>query len=153
MARNYCVPGNCSNAANSTNGIVNIIASTTSLPSIFEINSGSDATADNAVKNRIADITAIGTAQGAITPTMTNSGAGTAVAAVFTANQGASALPTYGTKTYLQFAHHQRTAYRWVAPSPQRQIFLPSTNSNGAGWLTPVITATFNQVFDLGVEE
>lgn len=155
MARSYCVSGNCTNTQSTTNAMVNIVASATTQPSIFEINSGSDATpANQAVKYQMQRASAFGTALGAITPTQINAAAGTAIAAVFTANQSSSVLPTYTASSFvLTWAQNQNTAYRWVASGPNRTLQIPSTAGAGIGMMPTVVTSGFNAVFSLMIEE
>lgn len=153
--RSYCVSGNCTNTQSSTNGIVNIVGSATSQPSIYEINSGSDATpANQAVKYQMQRASAFGNALGAITPQQINPGAGTAIAAVFTANQSSSALPTYTASAFLlSWGQNQNTAFRWVASGPNRTLQIASTAGAGLGMMPTVVTSAFNAVFSIFVEE
>ena len=155
MARNYSVSANCTNTASTTNAILNITSTALTQPAIYEINSGSDATpANQAVKYQIQRFSALGTAQGAITPQALDPGAGTAVASVFLANQGSSALPTYTAGAFLlTWAQNQNTAYRWVASSSTRMLVLPSTASNGVGMMPTVVTSAFNAVIGMHIEE
>ena len=155
MARSYSVSSNCTNTQSTTNAMLNIVATAATQPSIFEINSGSDATpANQAVKVQLQKFSAIGAQQGAITPFQINAAAGTAIASVFTACPGASALPTYtGGAFFLTWAQNQNTAYRWVASSPQRMLMLPSSSGQGAGFMPTVVTSAFNQVLGVFVEE
>lgn len=155
MARSYCIPANCTNTQSATNASVNIVATAAIQPNIFEINSGCDATpANQACKIQVVKITAVGTGQGAVTPTQINPFGGTAIASVTIVNQGASALDTYSTTViFLQWAQNQNTAYRWVASSPQRMIGLVSTASTGAGFMPVVVTSAFNQVYGIFFEE
>lgn len=155
MARNYSVSGNCTNTQSTTNAIVNIVSAATCQPGIYEINSGCDATpANQAVKYQMQRFSAIGTQQGVITAQALDPGAGTAVAAVTTACQSTSVLPTYtGSAFVLTWAQNQNTAYRWVASSPTRMLKIPSTASNGIGMMPVVVTSAFNAVFGIHFEE
>lgn len=155
MARNYSVPGNCTNTQSTTNAIVNIMATAAIQPGIYEINSGCDATpANQAAKYVMTRFTATGTTQGPITPVALDPGAGTAVASLTTAFQGSSVSATYTANSgVLQWAQNQNTAYRWVASAPTRMLKIPSTASNGLGMMPAVVTSAFNAVFDITFEE
>lgn len=156
MARYYNVRATCTITSSTTNAPLNIMSTAAVVPYIYEINSGCVATpANQAVEFAINRITAIGTAQGAITPSKVNLPAGTAVVAITTANQGASALPTYTANDYAHgWAQNQNTAYRWVASNPDRRIQLPSTASNGVGVMPITATASIlTWVFNVAFEE
>lgn len=153
MARSYHVFTNCTNTASATNGFLNLISSATVQPSVFEINSGCDATpANQAVKYNFTKFTNVGTNQGAITPVQINPAAGTAIVAVTTAGTSSSVLATYS-GVLLQWAQNQNTAYRWVASGPTRTLQLPSTALAGGGFLPIVVTSAFNAVFGVFFEE
>src|SRR5205809_534087 len=130
MARSYSVAANCTNTQSTTNASLYLQATAATQPSIYEINSGCDATpANQAVKVQLTAYTA-GSAvkQGVITPFQVNAVGGTAIASIFLAHQGMATFPTFTSGSiFLQWAQNQNTAYRWVASSPQRMLMLGST--------------------------
>jgi hypothetical protein len=155
MARSYSVPTSCTTLAESaTLPYLVILSSTTTQPGIYEVNSGASVTpANNAAQFNITKGTSIGTLGGAITPVGTNPAAGTVLSAIFTAGASASALGTYS-GVMLQWAQNQNTAYRWVASSPMRMLFLLSTTNAGAAVLVPDANSTWaNWIGGLHIEE
>ncbi len=156
MGRNYNVRATCTITQSTTNAPLNLISTAAVVPLIYEINSGCVATpANQAVEFVVQKLSALGSAQGAITPSRINIPGGTAVVSLTTANQGSSALPTYTASDYSHgWAQNQNTAYRWVASTPERRIQLPSTASNGVGIMPITATASIaTWVFNVAFEE
>lgn len=141
--RGYSAIGsNASATADHT--LVNVIASTTVRPRIFEYKIGcSAAPADYAGHFRLGRFTAVGTAGTNPTPQALDS---SDVAAIATAGAGHSAEPTYTAGATLdQVSLNQRATWRWVA-APGYELVCPATANNGIGlYLHAVGSAT---VFD-----
>lgn len=58
-----------------------------------------------------------------------------AVTPVVTAGTNCSAEPTYTTGSWLvDRSQNPRATYQWAAYSPDEEIILPATASNGVGW-------------------
>lgn len=134
--RGYAVQGPAeSGTSNKT--AVNVIASTSVRPRIFDIIVGCSGTpADQAANYVVGRTTAVGTAASNPTPTKIDDGD---VAAVATAGITHSAEPTYASTFLLTIPINQRATFRWVA-SPGYELVATASANNGIG--TKLSTST-----------
>jgi len=143
---------NATNTASATVPMLNLMGTATSQIGIYEINSGSDATADNAVKYSIARTSARGTQASTVTPTAEDQNV--TQAALTTCDVTWNINPTItASSAILQWGQHQRGTYRWVAYDYTK--FLRSQAGTGKGMclLSVVVSSTFNGVFSLAFDE
>lgn len=150
MSQSFGVNWNATNTASATVPMINGMNTATNAMQIFEINAGSDATADNAVKYRIERSTAKGTSATSTTPSDT----GTAAAvAVCTWDNTWNINPTIGGAILLQWGMHQRATYRWVAYDYTKMLQTQAGTGKGLALVSVVVTSAFNAVFSIEYQE
>src|SRR5262245_46850943 len=143
---------NATNTASATVPMFNLMGTATSQIGIFEINAGSDATADNAVKYAMQRTSARQTQTATVTPTALDQNV--TQAALTTCDTTWNTNPTItASSTILQWGMHQRATYRWVAYDYTK--FLRSQAGTGKGMclVSVVVSSAFNGVFSVSFDE
>lgn len=150
---NFGVNWNATNTASATVPM-GVLQGTAAIGgAVYEINSGSDATADNAVKYSIMRTTSNGTTASTVVPNDLGQGAATA-ACVFGLTWNINPTIT-ATSQLLQWGQHQRGTYRWVAYDYTKMLKTgtgPST-FKGLALMSVVVSSAFNAVFSIEYEE
>ena len=147
----FSVNFNATNTASATVPMGNLMATAAIFPTIYEINAGSDATADNAVKYSIMRTTARGTSSTSVTP---NDVSGRDATAVATFDTAWNINPTItASSQVLQWGMHQRATYRWVAYDYTKMIGAGAGTARGLALMSVVVSATFNAVFSIEFQE
>lgn len=143
---------NATNTASATVPLLNLMATATSQVGIFEINAGSDATADNAVKYSIARTSARQTQATTVTPTALDQNV--TQAALTTCDVTWNINPTItASSAVLQWGMHQRATYRWVAYDYTKFLRTQAGTGKGLCLLSVVVSATFNAVLSVSFDE
>jgi hypothetical protein len=143
---------NATNTASATVPMLNLMATATNQIGIFEINAGSDATADNAVKYSIARTSARQTQSATVTPTALDQNV--TQAALTTCDTAWNINPTItASSAILQWGQHQRGTYRWVAYDYTKFLRTQAGTGKGLALLSVVVSSTFNGVFSLSFDE
>jgi hypothetical protein len=150
MSQSFAVNWNATNTASATVPMINGMNTATNAMQIYEINTGSDATADNAVKYRIERSTARGTQSTSITPSDIGTAAATAAC---TFDSAWNINPTIGGAILLQWGQHQRGTYRWVAYDYTKMLQTQAGTGKGLALVSVVVTSAFNGVFNLEYQE
>ena len=148
----FSVNFNGTNTASATVPLINGMGTATNQIGIYEINSGSDATADNAVKYSISRVSARGTAATSITPTAVDQNV--TQAALSTWDQTWNINPTItASSAILQWGQHQRGTYRWVAYDYAKFLRTQAGTGKGLCLLSVVVSSAFNAVFSIEYDE
>ncbi len=148
----FAVNHNATNTASATVPMLNLMGTATSQVAIYEINAGSDATADNAVKYSIARTSARGTQATTVTPNAEDQNV--TQAALTTCDITWNINPTItATSAILQWGMHQRATYRWVAYDDSRKLRTQAGTGKGMCLLSVVVTSAFNGVFSVIFDE
>ena len=150
MSQSFSVNWNATNTASATVPMINGMGTATNAIQIYEVNSGSDATADNAVKYRIERSTVRGTQSATVTPSDVGTAAATAVA---TWDTTWNINPTIGGAIVLQWGQHQRGTYRWVAYDYTKMLQCQAGTGKGLALVSVVVTTAFNGVFSIEYQE
>ena len=151
MAQNFGIAWNATNTASATVPMGSMFATAVVIPGIYEINSGSDATADNAVKYAILRASARGTASTSVTPQNLDQNGG---AAASTFDTAWNINPTItASSQLLQWGQHQRGTYRWVAYDYTKFIRTSAGTGKGVVLNSVVVSSAFNAVFSIQYEE
>lgn len=148
----FAVSWNATNTASATVPMGSLMATALNQVAIYEINTGSDASADNAVKYSLMRNSARGTSATAI------------VANAVDQNVTQSALTTFDTawninptitasSQVLQWAQHQRGTYRWVAYDYTKMIRTAAGTGKGLSLMSVVVSSAFNAVFNIEFDE
>lgn len=148
----FAAAWNATNTASATVPMANLMATATSQIGIFEVNAGSDATADNAVKYAIMRASARGTQSASITPQPLDQNVTQAGVTTFDTTWNIN--PTITASSWvLQWGMHQRATYRWVAYDYTK--FLRSQAGTGKGFslMSLVVSSAFNGVFSMAFDE
>lgn len=152
MSNSFGFVHNATNTASSTVPMFSMMATATNQIAIYEINSGSDATADNAVKYAILRNSARGTQATSITPVAVDQN--TTQAALTTVDKTWNINPTITASTeVLQWGQHQRGTYRWVAYDYGKMIRSQAGTGKGFSLTSVVVSSTFNAVFSVQFDE
>ena len=152
MAVSFSVNLNQTNTASATVPMVNGMATATNQIAIYEINAGSDASADNAVKYAIFRTSARGTQ--ATTYTANSSDQNTTQSALSTWDLTWNINPTITANSQvLQWAQHQRGTYRWVAYDYTKMLRTQAGTGKGLALMSVVVSSAFNGVFSLEYDE
>lgn len=148
----FSINFNGTNTASATVPLVNMMGTATSQVAIYEINSGSDATADNAVKYSISRTSARGTSATSVTPNAADQN--TTQAALTTCDLTWNINPTItATSGVLQWGQHQRGTYRWVAYDYTKTLRTQAGTGKGLCLLSVVVSSAFNAVFSIEFDE
>jgi hypothetical protein len=143
---------NATNTASATVPMLSVMATATSQIAIYEINSGSDATADNAVKYSIRRNSARGTQSATVTPTASDQNV--TQAALTTCDTAWNINPTItASSDLLQWGQHQRGTYRWVAYDYTKFLRSQAGTGKGMSLMSVVVSSAFNGVFHLAFDE
>jgi hypothetical protein len=143
---------NATNTASATTPMFNLMATATSQIGIFDIEAGSDATADNAVKYSIARTSARQTQTATVTPTPLDQNV--TQAALTTCDTTWNVAPTItASSAVLQWGMHQRATYRWVAYDYTKFLRTQAGTGKGLCLLSVVVSSTFNAVFSASFDE
>ncbi len=147
----FSVNFNVTNTASATVPLGSLTPTAATFPQIYEINAGSDATADNAVKYAIMRHTARGTSATTVTP---NDVSGTGATAVSTFDATWNINPTITASSWvLQWGMHQRATYRWVAYDYTKMIGAGAGVAKGLVLMSVVVSSAFNGVFSIEYSE
>lgn len=143
---------NATNTASATVPLFNLMGTATSNVGIFELNVGSDATADNAAKYSIARTSARSTQATTVTPTALDQNV--TQAALTTCDVTWNINPTItASSAILQWGMHQRATYRWVAYDYSKFLRSQAGAGKGMCFLSVVVSATFNAVISCSFNE
>lgn len=143
---------NATNTASATVPMVNLMGTATSQISIYEINAGSDATADNAVKYALMRVSARGTQATAFTPISVDQNV--TQAALTTVDLTWNINPTItASSIILQWGMHQRATYRWVAYDYTKTLRSQAGTGKGMALMSVVVSSSFNAVFSIAFDE
>lgn len=143
---------NATNTASATVPMANFMGTATSQIAIYEINAGSDATADNAVKYAMFRTSARGTQATTVTPNAADQNV--TQAALTTADLTWNINPTItASSQVLQWGMHQRATYRWVAYDYTKMLRSQAGTGKGMALLSVVVSSAFNGVFEVGFDE
>ncbi len=147
----FSVNSNATNTASATVPMISFMPTAACVSAIYEINTGSDASADNAVKYAIMRTTARGTASTSVTPNDVTNNAATALTTVDTAW---NINPTITASSWvLQWAQHQRATYRWVAYDYTKMLMAGPGTAKGLALMSVVVSSSFNGVFSVEFSE
>jgi len=148
MARSYFSQLPDTNTVNVT--MAGLTSATTIRPKIYEFVWGSEGTpADQAARYIWQRYTAAGTST-AFTPVAIDPVDPAALAA---AGFNHSAEPTYTSNAIIfSMPLNQRASFRWIA-APGKELVLPATAANGAGFYATVVTSAFAVTLGLYHEE
>jgi hypothetical protein len=148
----FSINHNATNTASATVPMMNLMGTATSQIAIYEINSGSDATADNAAKYNISRTSARGTQATTITPNAVDQNV--TQAALTTCDITWNINPTItATSAILSWGQHQRGTYRWVAYDYTKTLRSQAGTGKGMCWLSVVVSSAFNGVFNVEFDE
>lgn len=148
----FAVDFNATNTASATTPMGNLMATAVNIAGIYEINSGSDASADNAVKYAILRTTARGTQSTAITANAVDQNV--TQAALSTFDTVWNIAPTITAASgILQWAQHQRGTYRWVAYDYTKFLKTQAGTGKGLALMSVVVSSAFNAVFNVAWDE
>ena len=148
----FSVNFNVTNTASATVPLISGTGSATSQISIYEINAGSDATADNAVKYAIMRTSARGTQATTVTPNAVDQNVTQAALTTFDATWNIN--PTITASSWvLQWGMHQRATYRWVAYDYTKTLRSQAGTAKGMALMSVVVSSAFNGVFSLEYDE
>ncbi len=143
---------NATNTASSTVPMLNVMGTATSQIGIYEINSGSDASADNAVKYTVMRTSARGTQSTTVTPTAADQNV--TQAALTTCDVAWNINPTItASSQILQWGQHQRGTYRWVAYDYTKFLRSQAGTGKGMALMSAVVSSAFNGVFSVSFDE
>lgn len=150
---NFGASSNATNTASTTVPMFCLQGTAAISGNIYEINSGSDASADNAVKYNLMRTTSAGTSSASVVGNETGNGAATAACLYTTAWNIAPTITA--TSGILQWAQHQRATYRWVAYDYTKMLKTGAGASTfkGLALLSVVVSGAFNAVFNVEWEE
>jgi len=148
----YSINLNATNTASATVPMLNGMATAVNQIGIYEINSGSDASADNAVKYSIMRTSARGTQSTAIVANAVDQN--NTMTALTTWDSAWNINPTItATSQVLQWAQHQRGTFRWVAYDYNKFLKTQAGTGKGMALMSVVVSATFNAVFSVEYDE
>lgn len=148
----FSVNWNATNTASATVPMGTMMATAVNIASIYEINVGSDATADNAVKYALMRTSARGTSSTSVTPNAVDQN--DTQAALCTFDTAWNINPTITASSWvLQFGMHQRATYRWVAYDYTKMLRTQAGTGKGLSLMSVVVSSAFNAVFSLEYDE
>lgn len=150
---NFGVYWNATNTASATTPMGALQGTAAISGAIYEINAGSDATADASCKYAVLRTTSLGTTSATVTPNDIGMGAATAACTFGTAWNIAPTITA--SSGLLQWGMHQRATYRWVAYDYTKMLRTgcgPST-FKGLALMSVVSAAPWNAVFSIEYEE
>lgn len=143
---------NVTNTASATVPMTSLFGTATSQVAIYEVNAGSDASADNAVKYAIMRASARGTSATAFTPIAVDQNV--TQAALTTVDLTWNINPTItASSQILQWAQHQRATYRWVAYDYTKFLRSQAGTGKGMTLMSVVVSSAFNAVLNVMFSE
>ncbi len=148
----YSINANATNTASATVPMLSGMATALNQIGIYEINAGSDASADNAVKYSIMRNSARGTSATAVVANPVDQN--NTMTALTTWDTAWNINPTItATSQVLQWAQHQRATYRWVAYDYTKFLRTAAGTGKGFSLMSVVVSSAFNAVFSLEYDE
>lgn len=148
----FSVNFNATNTASATVPMGNLMATAVNQAAIYEINAGSDASSDNAVKYSIKRTSARGTQSASVTPNAVDQNVTQAALSTFDTAWNINPTITANSQL-LQFGIHQRATYRWVAYDYTKFLRSQAGTGKGMALLSDVVSAAFNGVFSIEFAE
>lgn len=148
----FSVNSNATNTASATVPMVNGMATATNQIGIYEINAGSDASADNAVKYAIMRVSARGTSSTSVTANAVDQNVTQAALSTFDTAWNINPTITASSQI-LQWAQHQRATYRWLAYDYTKLLKTQAGTGKGMALMSVVVSSAFNAVFSLEYDE
>ncbi len=148
----FSVNSNATNTASATVPMISGMATATNQIGIYEINAGSDASADNAVKYAIMRASARGTSSTSVTANAVDQNVTQAALSTFDTAWNINPTITASSQI-LQWAQHQRATYRWVAYDYTKLLKTQAGTGKGMALMSVVVSSAFNAVFDIGYDE
>jgi len=148
----FSVNSNATNTASATVPMICGMATATNQIGIYEINAGSDASADNAVKYAIFRASARGTSSTSVTANAVDQNVTQAALSTFDTAWNINPTITASSQI-LQWAQHQRATYRWVAYDYTKLLRTQAGTGKGMALMSVVVSSAFNGVFDIGYDE
>lgn len=144
----FSINMNATNTASATVPMLSGMATATNEIAVYEINAGSDASADNAVKYSIMRNSARGTSATAVVANAIDQGV--TQSALTTWDTAWNINPTItASSQILQWAQHQRGTYRWVAYDYTKFLRTQAGTGKGLSLMSVVVSSAFNAVFSL----
>lgn len=148
----YSLNTNATNTASTTVPMICGMATALNQIGIYEINSGSDASADNAVKYSIMRVSARGTASTTVVANAVDQN--NTMVALTTWDTAWNIAPTItATSQVLQWAQHQRGTFRWVAYDYNKFLKTAAGTGKGMALMSVVVSSAFNAVFSIEYDE
>lgn len=148
----FSVNLNATNTASATVPLANGMGTATNQLAIYEINAGSDATADNAVKYAIMRTSARGTQATTVTPTPVDQNLTQAALSTWDLTWNINPTIT-ASSAILQWGQHQRGTYRWVAYDYTKMLRTQAGTGKGLALMSVVVSSAFNGVFSIEYDE
>lgn len=148
----FSVNLNATNTASASTPMVNGMATATNQFAIYEINSGSDASADNAVKYAMFRTSTRGTNSGNITPNAVDQNVTQAALTTWDTSWNITPAVTANSQI-LQWAQHQRATYRWVAYDYTKTLRTQAGTGKGIALMSIVVSSAFNGVWSIEYDE
>jgi len=148
----FAVNHNATNTASATVPMVSGFATATNQIGIYEVNAGSDASADNAVKYAIRRGSARGTAATSYTPIAVDQNVTQAALSTWDLTWNINPTITAASEC-LQWGMHQRATYRWVAYDYTKFIRTQAGTGKGLCLMSVVVSSAFNAVFSIEYDE
>lgn len=148
----FGVNWNATNTASTTVPMANLMATATNIIALYEVNSGSDATADNAVKYQLMRTSARGTQSTTVTPNAVDQNVTQAALSTFDTAWNINPTITASSQV-LQWGQHQRGTYRWVAYDYTKMIRTQAGTGKGLALMSAVVTTAFNGVWSIAYDE
>lgn len=148
----FAVNLNATNTASTTVPLTSGFATATNQIGIYEINAGSDASADNAVKYALRRGSARGTSATAYTPISVDQNVTQAALSTWDLTWNINPTITASSET-LQWGMHQRATYRWVAYDYTKFIRTQAGTGKGLCLMSVVVSSAFNAVFSIEYDE
>jgi hypothetical protein len=148
----FSVNWNATNTASATVPMGCLMATATNQCAIYEINAGSDATADNAVKYAIFRASARGTSSTSVTANAVDQNVTQTGLTTFDTAWNINPTIT-ATSQVLQWGQHQRGTYRWVAYDYTKTLRTQAGTGKGMALMSVVVSSAFNGVFSVSFDE
>lgn len=152
MAVSFSVNLNATNTASATVPMVNGMGTATNQIAIYQITSGSDASADNAVKYAIRRTSARGTAATSYTPNPVDQNITQAALSTWDLTWNINPTITASSEV-LQWAQHQRATVIWVAYDYSKMLRSQAGTGKGLALMSVVVSSAFNGVFSIEYDE
>ena len=148
----FSVNWNATNTASATVPMGCAMATALNQIGIYEINSGSDASADNAVKYSIMRVSARGTSSTSVVANAVDQNISQAALTTFDTAWNINPTIT-ATSQIFQWAQHQRGTFRFVAYDYTKFLRTAAGTGKGLALMSVVVSSAFNSVFNICWEE